>query len=110
MDEPAWMLFYGTNISLPTSRSNLKLLLSNSTFQDLPSEYDKTHALISARGWALLFSNSLQEPVYIPQDDIIDSWLQELSESKCLVTGKHCPHGMRYIYTDKEWPDADWEG
>lgn len=91
-------------MTLPTSRSSLKLLLSNQTFQYLPPESPKAHAVSSIQGWALLFSTEPNEPVQIPNDDILDGWLHELSETKQLVPGKDCLLGLRWVYMDKEWP------
>jgi len=57
------------NMSRPTSRSSLKFLLSNQTFQHLPAEYEKAHAVSSTQGWALLFSTEPNGPVPIPKDE-----------------------------------------
>ena len=96
------MLFLRNYMKLPTSRSSLKLLLSNRTFQDLPPEYNKAHTVSSTQGWALLYSNKPNEPVYIPKDDIVDGWLHEITETKQLVPGKDCPFGLRWVYIENE--------
>ena len=104
MDESAWMLFLRINMTLPTSRSSLKLLLSNQTFNHLPPDYQKAHAVSSTHGWALLYATEPNEPVPISKNDIVDGWLHELSETKQLVPDKDCLFGLRWVYMDKEWP------
>ena len=95
-------------MTLPTSRSSLKLLLSNQTFQHLPAEYEKAHAVSSTQGWALLFSTDPNEPVPVPKEDILDGWLHELVETKQLVPGKDCPYGLRWVYMEKESLETGW--
>lgn len=86
---------------LPTSRFDLKMLLSNATFRHLPNA-PSAFALKRGPVWCLHYHNQTNQVVDCPS---VQSWLDELIEQGSLVEGKLTEENMlKYVYLEKEFP------